>query len=110
MNHAQPKISVVIPIFNGMPYIRKALESVFAQEYPAYEIIVVDDGSTDESPAYLKSLGKGVAYHRIPQSGGPAKPKSVGASLATGDFVAFLDHDDVWFKNKLRRNAELIQQ
>ncbi len=102
------KISVIMPVYNGVPYVQKAIDSILAQDYPVHEVIVIDDGSKDATPDILKSYGDKIITRRIPNSGGPAAPKNVGVELATGDYLAFLDHDDVWFKNKLRVQAELI--
>ncbi len=104
------KISVVIPVYNGEKYLAKTLESVFAQTYPAHEIIVVDDGSTDGTAEILKSYEDRIIVRRIPQSGGPSTPKNTGMKMATGDAVAFLDHDDIWFKNKLQRQVEIFEK
>ncbi len=104
------KISVIMPVYNGLPYVKKAIDSILAQDYPVHEIIIIDDGSKDGTPEVLKSYGDRIITRRIPNSGGPAAPKNVGVEIATGDYLAFLDHDDVWFKNKLRVQAELIQK
>lgn len=105
-----PKISIVMPVFNGGRYIQRAIESALGQQYPAHELIIIDDGSTDGTPGVLKSYGDRIITRRIPQSGGPATPKNTGMSLATGDYIAFLDHDDVWFKNKLAAQVEMVRR
>ena len=105
-----PSISVIIPVYNGAAYVGKAIDSVLAQQYPVHEIIVIDDGSTDGTPELLKSYGDRLITRRIPQSGGPATPKNVGLSLATGDYVSFLDHDDIWFKDKLAVQVEMARK
>lgn len=105
------KVSVVIPVRNGAPFIREAVESVLAQEgFSAHEIIVVDDGSTDDTPVILESFKDKIIRKRIPASGGPAEPRNAGIRMATGDWIAFLDADDLWFKRKLRRQAEVIER
>ncbi|GEM_PF-2048224 len=100
-----PKISVVLGVYNGADFLVRALESVFAQDYPAHEVIVIDDGSTDTTPDILAGYKNRIITRRIECSGGPATPKNLGMGLATGDYIAFLDHDDLWFKDKLKKQA-----
>lgn len=106
----KPKISVVMPVYNGLPYVKLAIDSILAQTYPAHEIIVIDDGSKDATPELLAGYGDRIITRRIPNSGGPATPKNLGMELATGDYIAFLDHDDVWFRNKLEVQAAAIRK
>lgn len=103
-----PKISVIIPVYNGASFILKTIESVLRQSYPAYEIIVVDDGSTDDTPVLLEALRDKIITRRIPNSGGPVIPRNAGIELARGDYLAFLDADDIWFKDKLKKEAAFI--
>jgi len=105
-----PRISVVMPLYNAEQFLAKVLESVFHQTYPAHEVIVIDDGSTDSSPEILKRYGDRVRTRRIPNSGSPSAPLNVALGMVTGDYVAFLDNDDFWFKNKLERHADFIRK
>lgn len=100
-----PKISVIIPVYNGDGYVRKAIDSVLAQTYPAHQIIAIDDGSVDSSAKVLKSYGDKIVYKRIANSG-ISEARNTGLALVTGDYVAFLDQDDYWFKNKLALQAK----
>jgi glycosyltransferase involved in cell wall biosynthesis len=95
-----PLVSVIIPVYNGAAYLAEALASVFAQDYPALEVIVVDDGSTDESGAVARSF-PAARYHRQP-NGGVAQARNAGVAAASGAFLAFLDQDDRWLPGKLR--------
>ena len=104
-----PKISVVIPVYNGSRYLAQAVSSVLEQDYPAHEIIAVDDGSTDGTPEILRSFGDRLIVRRV-ENRGSAHARNVGLELATGDSVAFLDHDDIWFRNRLEKQAELIER
>ena len=82
--------------------MREALESILAQTHRPLEIIVADDGSTDGTGAIVAGFGERVRY--VKQSNkGPATARNLGLSLATGDFVAFLDSDDLWHPEKLER-------
>ena len=102
-----PRISVIVPVYNGEKLLEKTLKSVFAQTYPAHEIIVIDDGSTDSTPRILERLGSRIKTRRIENSGAAAS-RNAGIKIATGDYLAFLDADDLWFKNRLARQAEFI--
>lgn len=100
------KVSVVIPVYNGARYVGKAIESVLGQEYPAHEIIVIDDGSTDTTPEVLNSFRDKIITKRI-QNSGASNARNVGMALVDGDAIAFLDADDWWFKYKLKKHVEL---
>lgn len=95
-----PTVSVIIPTYNSARFLRGAIESALAQEGVDKEIIVVDDGSTDETPQLLESFGPAIKAIRQPNAGcGPAR--NHGARVATGDWLAFLDADDLWLPGKL---------
>lgn len=107
------KFSVIIPLYNKAPYVRKALETVCAQTYRDYEIIIINDGSTDNSfiiaEEYLKGIG-GVNYKIINQpNAGVAAARNNGVAQANGDYMAFLDADDWWEPTYLERMAKLIE-
>lgn len=98
-----PFISVIIPCHNGEAFICEAIESVRKQTHPHWELIVVDDGSTDGSSSVVEAY---LADHRIqlvchPTTQGTAATKNTGVSAARGEYVAFLDQDDLWTENKL---------
>jgi len=103
-----PRISVVIPVYNGELFVAKAIESVLNQSYPAHEIIVIDDGSTDDTPKILERFKDKIISKRIKNTGSPSTPRNIAMRMATGDYIAFLDADDVWFKNKLINQVEFI--
>jgi glycosyltransferase involved in cell wall biosynthesis len=94
-------VSVIVPVRDGARHLGEALESILAQTRPAAEIWVVDDGSRDESAAVAAGFaGRGVRCVSQPP-GGAAAARNRGAALATGDFLAFLDADDLWTPDKL---------
>ena len=132
------KFSVIIPLYNKAPYIRKALESVLAQTYTDYEVIVVDDGSTDESASIVETMlcevmrlqgykatrqedGKAedalpnrliaqLPYRLLKQkNAGVSAARNYGFSVSIGDYIAFLDADDWWEPTYLERMAQLIE-
>jgi len=97
---SSPLLSVIIPVFNGGPFLAEAVGNVLAQEYPALEIIIVDDGSTDGTEAAVRALPCEVHYFRQ-ENLGPAAARNRGIRYASGDYVAFLDVDDLWAENTL---------
>jgi glycosyltransferase involved in cell wall biosynthesis len=97
---AAPLVSVIVPTYNGSPYVTETLESVFRQTHPHREVIVVDDGSTDDTPDRVRKFGSDVTFIRQ-ANGGVAAARNAGLAAASGDYIAFLDHDDVWLPEKL---------
>lgn len=93
-------ISCVVPVFNGAAYLLEAIASIEAQTWRPLEIIIVDDGSTDETPAVIASLGDRVRSLRQ-DNAGPAAARNRGVEAASGGFIAFLDSDDEWLPEKL---------
>jgi len=102
-----PLVSCIVPCFNGARFLQECLASVFAQTHRPLEVIVVDDGSTDASPDVARRFGDAVHYHRR-ENGGPASACNTGLALARGEFIAFLEQDDLWLEGKTERQlAEL---
>jgi glycosyltransferase involved in cell wall biosynthesis len=96
----RPSVSVIIPIYNSGKYLREAIDSVLAQRYSPLEVLVVDDGSSDNGPEIASSYGLQVRVIAIPHRGHPAA-RNAGVAASTGDFLAFLDADDLWTANKI---------
>ncbi len=103
-----PSISVVIPCYNAAHFLRATIESILQQTRPATEVIVVDDGSTDDSARIAASFGPPVRVIRQ-ENQGESAARNRGIEAATGDWVAFLDADDLWLPTKLARQAEVIR-
>jgi glycosyltransferase involved in cell wall biosynthesis len=102
-----PLVSVIIPVFNGAKYVGDAIESVLAQTYHNHEIIVVDDGSVDDSWAVIQSyVPKVRALHK--ENGGVSSALNLGIRQSTGEFVAWLSHDDVFLPAKLERQVDFL--
>jgi glycosyltransferase involved in cell wall biosynthesis len=93
---SMPRFSVVIPCYNRADLVAKAVASVLAQTYADFEIIVVDDGSTDQTPHVLAGFGTQITALRQ-ENAGPGAARNLGISRATGQYIAFLDSDDLWF-------------
>lgn len=107
------KFSVIITCYNNSDCVLDAVASVRAQVYADWELIVVDDASRDDSVGMLRRALENCPQARVivlpENSGGPARPRNIGVAAATGDWVAFLDADDIWHRDKLRLQAKAIQ-
>jgi glycosyltransferase involved in cell wall biosynthesis len=103
-----PFVTVIVPSLNQGQYIGEALDSIFAQTYKDYEVIVVDGGSTDGTAAAVGRYGDKVLFFR--QSGkGVSRAKNQALERARGRFIAFLDADDAWYPDKLARQVALLE-
>lgn len=104
-----PLVSVIIPAYNATKYIGAAIDSVLAQTYENYEIIVVDDGSTDGTKEKLHAYRDRIVYH-YQKNRGEAGARNSGIRLAKGPLLAFLDADDLWMPQKLEIQVEALQR
>jgi glycosyltransferase involved in cell wall biosynthesis len=102
-------VSVIIPTYNRAAYLTAAIDSVLAQTYRPLQLIVVDDGSTDNTAALVQRYSEGVEYIRQPQSGAGAA-RNRGLAAAAGNFIAFLDSDDLWLPEKAERQVGLLDE
>jgi glycosyltransferase involved in cell wall biosynthesis len=105
----QPLVSVIIPTYNREQYLRKALDSVLAQTYQRFEIIVVDDGSTDNTRTMLSAYQESVRYV-YQENQGISKARNTGIRNSHGDCIAFLDSDDYWLPEKTELQVALLQK
>lgn len=104
---ALPKISVILPAYNGKEHLNEAVESVLSQDYPNIELLIIDDGSTD---GCCDSLPQSPILKLIRKSnGGVAEARNWGVDASTGEFLAFLDQDDVWLPTKLSRQWDQLE-
>lgn len=97
-----PKVSVVIPNYNYEKYVARTINSVLAQTYPNLEIIVIDDGSKDNSLEVLKSFGDKIKVVRQ-KNQGVSRARNYGVELSSGEYIAFLDADDLWLSDKIEK-------
>jgi glycosyltransferase involved in cell wall biosynthesis len=107
--NGSPLVSVVIPAYNRAGIIGETIENVFAQTYSNIELIVIDDGSTDDTVAVLKSYGDRIRW-AVQENAGPAAARNHGIRLAKGEIVAFQDSDDSWHPTKIERQVSLLQR
>jgi glycosyltransferase involved in cell wall biosynthesis len=104
-----PLVSVIIPTYNSADYIEEALQSVFEQTFQDFEIIVIDDGSTDGTGEVLKKYGDRISY-LFQENNGPSSARNRGIRAARGEYIAFLDADDLWVSTKLEKQVSLFLQ
>ena len=103
------KVSVIIPAYNGDRYIGDAIDSVLAQTYTNYEIIAIDDGSTDDTKRAIEEYGDAIRYYAQANQG-VAASRNLGISKAKGEYIAFLDQDDIFSPHKLALQVEVLEQ
>ena len=104
-----PKVSVIIPTYNRAKYISEAINSVLNQSFKDFEIIVVDDGSTDNTRAILEPYLCKIKYC-YQKNSGPAKARNEGIKIAKGEYIGFLDSDDLWLPEKLKFQMDFFTQ
>jgi glycosyltransferase involved in cell wall biosynthesis len=102
-----PRVSIVIPVYNAAAFVREAVDSALAQTHPDTEVIVIDDGSTDETPAILAAYGNRIRVHRQ-RNTGVGGARNTATQLATGEWLAFLDADDVWAPRKIETQLDAV--
>ncbi len=106
-----PLFSVIIPTYNRSGKVKKAVESVLSQTFTDFEILVMDDGSTDDTGDVIKSIkDPRITYQWDTNYGGPAKPRNRGLAIAQGKWICFLDADDWWVPGKLEKCSQVISE
>jgi len=103
----QPLVSVIVPAFNRAGIIRDTIANIFEQTYKNIELIVVDDGSTDDTAEILKSYGSRLRW-AVQKNAGPSAARNRGVTMAKGEIIAFQDSDDTWHPSKIARQVSLL--
>lgn len=106
-------VSVIIPVYNAAKTIEKTIKSVLHQSYTYFEIIIIDDCSTDNSFQIIEELSESdsrIILYRNEKNLGVAKTRNAGINIAKGEFISFLDSDDIWKSTKLEKQLEYIKQ
>ena len=103
-----PIVSVIIPAYNAERFIPQAIQSVLEQTYQSYEIIVVDDGSTDKTKDILKEFEDKVCCI-YQENQGPSAARNAGIKISQGRYICFLDADDIWTPDKLEVQVEFLE-
>jgi glycosyltransferase involved in cell wall biosynthesis len=115
MSNASPLVSVIVPLYDGSAYIESTLKSVLSQSFSSYEILVIDDGSTDDGPAKVSNLQKSsperirLLHHPDRGNHGIAASRNLGIRNSVGTLIAFLDQDDLWLPQRLQREVAALQ-
>jgi glycosyltransferase involved in cell wall biosynthesis len=106
-----PAVSIIIPAYNRAKFLRSTIDSVFAQSYSDWELIIADDGSEDpETRDYLGALDSPrIRTLRLIHSGNPSRARNAAVAVATGEYLAFLDSDDLWHPSKLQMQIEAMR-
>jgi glycosyltransferase involved in cell wall biosynthesis len=106
-------VSIIMPLYNGKLHIREAINSVLAQSYAQWELLIINDCSTDESEEivfeYCKTF-QNIQLLKTEVNSGPAAARNIGIKIAKGKYISFLDSDDIWVKDKLQKQIEFIER
>jgi glycosyltransferase involved in cell wall biosynthesis len=113
--YKNPLISIIIPVYNGERYLEETINSALNQTYSNWELIIIDDASTDKSPVIIKSYFKKHSkkikpIKHLKNKGCPAASKNSGLKIAKGKYIAFLDQDDLWLPQKLEMQIKEVEQ
>ena len=106
-------VSIITPSYNSAKFIAETIQSVQNQTYPNWEMIIVDDGSSDETETVVLSIiqnDKRIQFHKLSQNSGPAVARNTGIEKASGDYLTFIDADDIWFPTFIENNIKTIQE
>lgn len=106
-------VSIIMPTYNCGAYIEKSIQSVLAQTISDWELYIIDDCSTDNTVSVVKPyLEKhpSIHYYKLPQNGGPAVARTEGIKRAQGKYIAFLDSDDLWYRDKLEKQISFMKK
>jgi len=102
---------VILPVFNGKAFIRKAIRSVISQSYKYFELLVIDDASNDGSGKIVKSFrDPRIKYISNRKNVGPCKARNIGLKNASGEYIAYIDHDDYWYRNHLGAMVNVLNE
>jgi glycosyltransferase involved in cell wall biosynthesis len=107
VNSSKPLISVIVPVHNGEDFLEDAVASIHRQDYCPLEIVIIDDGSTDGTAGLAATLGNDIHWI-YQQHRGPSAARNAGIVMSHGEFIAFLDADDLWPPGKLQAQVELL--
>lgn len=114
MNRETPQISIVVPVYNAVPYLEETVCSLLAQTFSDFEVLLVDDHSNDGSLALAERLAEAdpriSAFQVGQRCGGPAGPRNAGVAAARGKWIAFCDADDLWMPDKLALQMQLLRE
>lgn len=107
----KPKVSIIMPCYNGEEFIGEAIESVLNQTYQNWELIIINDGSTDSSDKIIYNYlsDRRIRYINNTQNRGIPVARNIGIGVSKGEFIAFLDQDDLWLSEKIKRQVKIFE-
>lgn len=108
----KPLVSIVMPAHNAVSFIAKSVESVRQQTFGNWELLIIDDGSIDDTPVLIEEfvkLDERIRFHPLPVNQGAAFARNIGIKASEGDYISFLDADDLWKPHKLKTQLEFMQ-
>lgn len=104
-------VSIIMPTYNCAKFIKETIESVINQTYESWELVIVDDCSNDNTEEVVASFNdKRIKYHKLEKNSGAAVARTTAMKMATGNYMAFLDSDDLWKKEKLEKQLEFMKK
>lgn len=103
----KPKVSIIIPVYNGEKYVSEAIKSALNQTYKNIEVIVIDDGSEDKTETICKSFGKKIKYFKK-KNGGVSSALNLAIKKMRGDYFSWLSHDDLYYPEKIERQIKFL--
>ncbi len=106
-------VSIITPSYNSAKFIAETIQSAQNQTYQNWEMIIIDDGSSDETESVVLSLSQNdnrIQFHKLNQNSGPAIARNTGIEKASGDYMTFIDADDIWFPTFIENNIKTIQE
>jgi teichuronic acid biosynthesis glycosyltransferase TuaG len=109
----EEKVSIITPSFNSSKFIAETIQSVQNQTYKNWEMIIVDDASTDETEAIVRAIiekDNRIQFYKLDENSGPAVARNTGIEKASGDYMTFIDADDIWFPNFIENNIKTIKE
>lgn len=107
---AREKVSIIIPTYNRAKMLEKSVNSVLAQTYPWFEVLIIDDGSTDNTRQLVASFqDKRIRYYQMEKNQGASAARNYGLQNANYDYIAFEDSDDLWYADKLEKQMKILQ-
>lgn len=105
------KVSILMPVYNSEKFIKRSISSVLNQSYKNWELIIVDDGSTDNSAKLIQTINsKKIKFFKNSKNLGQRKTRNILLKKASGDYIAYLDSDDYWNKYKLEKQIKFMQE
>lgn len=108
-NESLPLISVIMPCYNCANFVAESIHSVLSQDYPQIELIIIDDGSTDTTAAVIQTINESRIRYFIQPNSGVSAARNNGLRQAKGEYIAFIDADDIWHASKLKLQIQLLQ-